>query len=127
MSLPLLTVDGVVGAMNVYAHAKYVFDERAAHLGELFAIPAAIAVQNAQTLAQTKRLAAQLQTALVTRGVIDRAIGIMMSRNGGTETEALARLRTISQNEHQKLVSIAQSIVDEAVKRAHARRSGAAR
>jgi GAF domain-containing protein len=111
LSLPLLTVDGVVGAMNVYAHAKYVFDERAAHLGELFAIPAAIAVQNAQTLAQTKRLAAQLQTALVTRGVIDRAIGIMMSRNGGTETEALARLRTISQNEHPKIVSNAQSIV----------------
>ena len=34
LSLPLVTGDGVVGAMNVYAHDKYVFDERAAELGE---------------------------------------------------------------------------------------------
>ena len=45
--------------MNVYAHDKHVFDDRAAELGEIFAVPAAIAVQNAQVLAQTQRLAAQ--------------------------------------------------------------------
>lgn len=50
--------------MNVYAHAKDAFDERAEQLGELFAVPAAIAVQNAQILAQTRRLAAHLQAAL---------------------------------------------------------------
>lgn len=61
LSLPLIAPDGVVGAMNVYAHAKNVFDERAAELGEYFAVPAAIAVQNAQVLAQTQRLAARLQ------------------------------------------------------------------
>ncbi len=41
VSLPLITPTGVVGALNVYAHAKHVFDERAAELGELFAVPAA--------------------------------------------------------------------------------------
>ena len=60
VSLPLVTPDRVVGAMNVYAHAKHAFDERAAELGEIFAVPAAVAVQNAQVLAQTQRLAAQL-------------------------------------------------------------------
>ena len=85
VSLPLVTPDGVVGAMNVYAHAKNAFDERAAELGMIFAAPAAIAVQNAHALAQTRRLAEQLQAALETRGVIDRAVGIMMSRSGGTE------------------------------------------
>jgi GAF domain-containing protein len=121
LSLPLVTADGVVGAMNVYAHDKHVFDERAAELGEIFAVPAAIAVQNAQVLAQTQRLAAQLQSALETRGVIDRAVGILMSRTGGTEDEALARLRTLSQNEHRKLVVVARQIIDEAVRRAQAR------
>ena len=48
---------------------------------QIAAVPAAVAVQNAQVLAQTQRLAAQLQSALETRGVIDRAIGIMMSRS----------------------------------------------
>jgi len=121
VSLPLVTPDSVMGAMNVYAHAKHAFDDRAAELGELFAIPAAIAVQNAQVLAQARRLAGQLQSALRTRGVVERAVGIMMSRNGGTEVEALARLRTLSQHEHVKLVLMAQRIVDEAVRRAHSR------
>src|SRR5919112_2713465 len=43
VSLPLVTPDGVVGAMNVYARGKNVFDQRAAELGMMFAAPAAIA------------------------------------------------------------------------------------
>jgi GAF domain-containing protein len=123
VSLPLRTPEGVVGAMNVYAHAKNAFDEESAHIGELFALPAAIAVQNAQVLAQTQRLAEQLHTALDTRGVVDRAVGILMSRSGYSETEALQRLRALSQNEHRKLAIVAQGIVDEAVRRARARQA----
>jgi GAF domain-containing protein len=111
----------VVGAMNVYAHGKNVFDDRAAKLGEIFAAPAAIAVHNAHVLAQTRRLANQLQTALEIRGVIDRAVGILMSRSGTTEHEALERLRSLSQHEHRKLAEVARQIVDEAVARARAR------
>jgi GAF domain-containing protein len=122
VSLPLVTPEAVVGAMNVYAHAKNVFDERAAKLGMIFAAPAAIAVQNAHALAQTRRLAEQLQAALESRGVVDRAVGIMMSRSGGTETEAMERLRELSQTQHRKLVVVARSIVEEAVRRANARR-----
>lgn len=121
LSLPLVTPDGVVGAMNVYAHEKNAFDDRAAELGQIFAVPAAIAVQNAQVLAQTRRLAEQLQAALEARGIIDRAVGIVMSRSGVTEHEALERLRTMSQHEHRKLVVVAQQMIDEAVRRAQAR------
>lgn len=125
VSLPLIAPEGVVGAMNVYAHAKDAFDDRAAELGEIFAAPAAIAVQNAQVLAQTRRLATQLQAALEIRGVIDRAVGILMSRTGGTEQQALDRLRSLSQHEHHKLAVVARQIVDEAVRRARAgHRSG---
>lgn len=124
LSLPLKAPDGVVGAMNVYARGRQAFDERAVELGEIFAVPAAVAVQNAQVLAQAERLALKLQSALATRGVIDRAVGIMMSRSGVTEGEALARLRALSQHEHQKLAGVAQGIVDEAVRRARARHQG---
>jgi GAF domain-containing protein len=124
LSLPLITPDGVVGAMNVYAHVKNAFDERAAELGEVFAAPAAVAVQNAQVLAQTQRLASRLQSALEARGVVDRAVGIMMSRSGGTAEEALERLRVLSQHEHYKLSLVAQQIIDEAVRRAEARHHG---
>jgi GAF domain-containing protein len=120
LSLPLITPDEVVGAMNVYARSKHVFDERAAELGELFAIPAAIAVQNARVLEDTRRLAGRLQSALDERMVIERAIGIVMSRSGIDEAEALIRLTKLSQHEHVKLVQIARNLVDEAVRRARA-------
>ena len=121
VSLPLITPDGVVGATNVYAHDKNVFDDRAAELGQIFAAPAAIAVHNAHVLAQTRRLANKLQSALEVRGVIDRAVGIVMSRSGSTEHEALERLRSLSQHEQRKLAEVASQIVDEAVARARAR------
>jgi transcriptional regulator with GAF, ATPase, and Fis domain len=121
LSLPLRTADGVVGAMNIYAHRKNAFDERAEQLGEIFAVPAAIAVQNAQILAQTRRLAANLQAALTNRAVIDQAIGIVMSRSGVTQDEAFDRLRGISQRDHVKLVEVATSVVRSAVQRARER------
>jgi GAF domain-containing protein len=123
LSLPLLTAHGVLGAMNVYAHQPDAFDDRAALIGELFAVPAAIAVQNAQVLAQANRLAAQLQTALTHRAVIDQAKGILISRVGCSPEEAFERLRHISQSENQKLHTVAQRVVDEAMHRARARRT----
>jgi GAF domain-containing protein len=122
VSLPLITTNGVVGAMNVYAHAKHAFDDRAAALGEAFAGPAAIAVQNAAILAQALRLTEQLQAAQTTRSTIDRAVGMLMSRSGASDEEALERLRSLSQHEHRKLVDVAQQIIDETVRRARNRK-----
>jgi GAF domain-containing protein len=121
LSLPLLVSGQVVGAINVYAHGKDVFDEHAAELGELFAKPAAVAVHNAQILAHALALTAQLQTALSTRPVIDQAIGLIRGRSGRSAEDALTQLRAISQTEHRKLAEVAQQIVDEAVRRARAR------
>jgi len=126
LSLPLLTPDGVVGAMNVYAHGKDAFDERAERVGELFAVPAAIAVQNAQVLAATKRLTASLQAALTAQAPIDQAVGILMSRSGCTLDQAHDRLRQLSQTQNVKLVTVAASIVAEAVRRARSRHTGGA-
>jgi len=125
LSLPLLLLGQLVGAINVYAHAEDVFDDHAARLGARFAAPAAVAVHNAQLLAQALTLTTQLQTALSNRAVIDQAVGLLRGRSGGTTEEALARLRAISQREHTKLAEVAQHIVDEAVRGARACRSEA--
>jgi GAF domain-containing protein len=121
LSIPLSTDDGVLGAMNVYAHERDAFDEHAALIGELFAVPAAIAVQNAQVLAHAKRLASQLQAALSSRATIDQALGIVMSRVGCDPDEAFDRLRQRSQSENRKLHAVAQELLDEAIRRARAR------
>jgi GAF domain-containing protein len=123
LSLPLRLPDRVIGAINVYAHGKDVFDDHAAELAELFAAPAAVAVHNAQVLAQARALTSQLQTALSHRPVIDQAVGILRARSGGTSDEAFDRLRAISQAEHTKVHVVAGRIVDEAVRRARARQN----
>jgi len=121
LSLPLLLPDGVIGAMNVYAHAKDAFGEEAVRIGELFARPAAVAVHNAQVLAQSQRLAAELTNALTSRAVIDQALGVLMARTGADPTEAFERLRAMSQTQHIKVSEVARQLVDEAVRRARSR------
>jgi len=83
-------------------------------VGELFAVPAAVAVHNAAVLAQAQHLTAQLLAALTSRGVIDQAVGILISRSGATAAEAFESLRAISQKEHTKLAVIAGQVVAEA-------------
>jgi GAF domain-containing protein len=123
LSLPLLAEDRIIGAMNVYARPKDAFGERAERIGQLFAAPAAIAVRNAQILAQTRRLAENLQAAMTNRAVIDQAVGILMSRGGITAEDAFARLRVLSQTGNRKLSAVAGELVDEAVRRARSRRT----
>ena len=124
LSLPLVAQDCVVGAMNVYGRVRDAFTEDAMRLGEAFAGPAAMSVHNAQALFQARRLAGELRVAMTNRSVIDQALGVLMSRTGITEDEALARLRTRSQSEQVKVSVLAQRIVAEAVRRAQARRAG---
>jgi GAF domain-containing protein len=124
LSLPLIADDSVVGAMNVYAHDRNAFSARARRLGELFSVPAAFSAHNAQALFQARRLAEELQSATLSRSVIDQALGVVMSRTGGSEKEAFDGLVLRSQNSHIKLSVLAQQLVDEAVRRAQARRQG---
>ncbi len=118
LSLPLLLPEQVVGAINLYAHAKNAFDEHAAQLGELFAAPAAAAVHNARVLAQAQRTTEQLQATVSSRATIDQAIGILISRSGDTAQDAFDALRTISQTENTKLTAVAAHVVTEAARRA---------
>ncbi|CCQ13548.1 putative uncharacterized protein [Rhodococcus sp. AW25M09] len=122
LSLPLMTKSTVLGAMNVYAHRPDAFDDRAAELGELFAVPAAISVQNARALDSAVKLTEQLEKALGSRAVIDQAIGILISRTGCSDAEGYDKLRSISHAEHKKIAVIAQSMVADAMKAARSRR-----
>jgi putative methionine-R-sulfoxide reductase with GAF domain len=117
LSLPLLVSTGVIGAMNVYAHAPNSFDERAQQLGERYAVSAALAVQNAQILEQAARLVGQLQAGVHGRALIDQAIGVLRRRHGLTADEALQELRELSEKRKISLNATATSVVDDAVER----------
>jgi GAF domain-containing protein len=121
VSLPLRIGEDVFGAMNVYAHAHDAFDERSAELGEAFAAPAAIAVQHAQVLEQTRRLAEQLQAGLTTRMVVEQAIGVLIGSDGLDVDQARLRLEVLTEERGEPVGVVARAVVDEAVRRAGGR------
>ncbi len=119
LAVPLRNNGDVLGAMNVYSHQPDAFDERDVALGELFAVPAAIAVHNAQVLSHAQLLATRLESALTQRAVIDQAMGILIGRVGCTAEEASNVLRQMSEG-REDVHSTALRLVDEAIRRVKA-------
>jgi GAF domain-containing protein len=113
LSVPLELADRVMGTVSLYARDKDAFDDDAVENGEQFARTAAIAVHNARVLEETRHLAAQLQAALDGRPAIDRAVGILMSRSGGTPEEAFERLRTLSQQAGRRIADLSAEITTD--------------
>ena len=122
LSLPLVVGEQVIGAINSYANSRDAFGEYAVQLGSQFAGPAGVSVYNAQLLARAQERTQALQRALGSRAVIDQAIGIIRSRSGLSAAEAFDRLVQMSQSENVKLYAVAERLVEEAVRRARARR-----
>ncbi len=122
LALPLLVGDQVIGAINSYAFGRDAFASHAVKLGSQFTGPAAVSLYNAQLLAGARERTRELQRALVTRAVIDQAIGIIRGRSGVSSEEAFERLTRISQNANTKLSVVAERLVEEAVRRARVRR-----
>jgi GAF domain-containing protein len=123
LALPLVVGEEVIGAINSYAFARDAFADHAVRLGSQFAGPAAVSVYNAQLLAGARERTERLQRALVSRTVIDQAIGIIRSRSGVSAPEAFDRLTRMSQDENVKLHLVAERLVEEAVRRARAYQS----
>jgi GAF domain-containing protein len=123
LSLPLIVGEHVIGAINCYAGGQDAFGEHAVLLGSQFAGPAAVSIYNAGLLAGARARAEKLEEALDHRAVIDQAVGIIRSRSGASAEVAFNRLVQMSQNGNVKLRVIAARLVDDAVRRAHARRA----
>ncbi len=122
LALPLIVGDQVIGSINAYARRRDAFGAHAVQLGSQFAIPAAVSVHNAQLLASAHERTMRLQRALDSRSVIDQAIGIIRSRSGAGADEAFDRLTQLSQTQNVKLHIVAERLVEEAARRARARR-----
>jgi GAF domain-containing protein len=112
LSLPLYAEGDPLGALNLYARRTHAFSEPTD-----VAAATAMAAQGSAVLvvvlhkAQQVELTAQLREALVSRSVIDQAIGIIMAQQRCSDTQAFGILRSASQNRNRKLHDIATDIV----------------
>lgn len=111
-SVPLSLEGSTDGVLNLYAAQPDAFTEDPVRAATEVAAGAAGAIAMTLRLAAQVRLTEQLQTALSTRAVIDRAVGIVMRDRRCTADEAFTQLRTLSQQRNVKLRVLAGTIVD---------------
>jgi GAF domain-containing protein len=111
LSLPLRTNGDVIGALNIYASTPHAFGPQEQRAACRFADETSRALALAVRIADRTEMSDHLQTALVSRAVIDQALGIIMGQNRCTADEAFDVLRTISQNRNIKLRDIAADMV----------------
>ncbi len=118
--LPLRS-DFPLGTITLYSSAKAAFTELIGATAASFVEAASPVVGNAHALDRAARLAVAAQWTATEGAVVQRAVGILMSRRGLDAEAALKNLREVSQRQNVKLVDLASQIVDEAVSRVRAR------
>jgi GAF domain-containing protein len=117
LSLPMVSGESAVGALNFYAADDHAFGEAEALVGRLFAAQATVVVVNAQAYWGARLKSEHLEQAMVGREVIDMAKGIIMNVTACGPDEAFERLVKQSQHENRKLRDVATDIVARAQRR----------
>jgi GAF domain-containing protein len=111
LSVPLDAGQTRIGVMNVYSTGE-AFTEEDETDGTLFATQAAAVLANTRMYWGALDLAAGLQAAMETRGIIEMAKGKIMASNRCTADEAFDLLVKASQRENLKLRELARRIVE---------------
>lgn len=114
MSYPLVNGEQIIGALNLYAfellRPDVGLEARVAQLAERAAGALAVGLR----LAEERHENSGLRSALMSRSVIDQAIGILVAQQRGSVEEAFALLRQTSQSRNIKLRDVAAQIVASA-------------
>jgi GAF domain-containing protein len=111
LSVPLPFQAATIGALNNYSTRTDAFGEDDVALGEEVASWVAFAVANASAAASMAEEAVNMRAAMVTRGAIEQAKGILMERYKVTDDQAFNLLSTSSQHSGRKLREVAQDLV----------------
>lgn len=113
LAIPLI-IDGLaIGVLTLYARGS----QRLATMMTLreampFVEAAQTLIRDTQSRAEMMHTQAQLETALTSRAVIDQAKGMLMAFLTCDADEAFEHLTRLSSSRHEKLRTVAQSMVD---------------
>lgn len=113
LSLPMVSGDMAVGAMNLYARVADGFTADDETVGMDLAVAAGSVLANVSAYWTAFELSQQLNEAMKTRAVIEQAKGMLMAQSPllGAD-DAFDLLRKASQRENVKLREIAQRVVE---------------
>jgi GAF domain-containing protein len=113
-AVPLLHDGEPAGALVLYARRPGAFGPEETSRADQFARHAAGALTLALRMASCADQNDQLRSSIVSRAVIDQALGVIMARERCPQNKAFAMLRSISQNNNVKLRDLAATIVTRA-------------
>jgi GAF domain-containing protein len=109
--LPGDDAPSAIGVLSLYARDTAAFGDEQAQRAEQFAENATVALAIAERLMTYADANEQLRASLVSRPVIDQAIGIIIGRERCSQSAAFGILRKVSQNSNTKLRDLAERIV----------------
>ncbi|MCU1372208.1 MAG: Response regulator with antiterminator output domain [Ilumatobacteraceae bacterium] len=113
LSLPIMSQDSALGALNLYAREPDGFSPDDEQALTTFGVTAGVLVANSKAYWGAYELSQQLDEAMSSRSGIEQAKGILMARSGDLDADgAFEMLRQASRRENVKLRVIAQRIVE---------------
>lgn len=115
-SLPLKSGKECVGALNLYSTTPGAIDPADTEVGLLLTDVCTTYIVNAQTLAASSKLAAQLQRALDSRVLIEQAKGMLAEQLQVSIDDAFEILRRYARSNGRKLHDVAGEVLDGSLK-----------
>lgn len=113
LSLPMISGEVSIGAMNLYSFDEGSFDDDDITLGVDLAEAAASVLANVSAYWTAFEMSQQLSEAMASRAIIEQAKGMLMARTPDLSADdAFTLLRQASQRENVKLREIARRIVE---------------
>jgi GAF domain-containing protein len=113
LSLPIAAHTHTAGALNLYAPKPHAFEGVDVDALRMLAAQATGAIALAQRIADAQEFAADLQTALKSRTVIDQAMGVIMGQQRCSADRAFDVLRAASQRRNIKLRDLCAQLITE--------------
>jgi len=114
-ALPMRLRQQILGALNLFSDKPGALGEPAARLGQALADMATITILHERALRESELVAAQLQTALVSRVVLEQAKGVLAERGDLTMDNAFQVLRKHARDDNLRLHDVARGIVERSI------------
>jgi GAF domain-containing protein len=111
LSVPVFVGGGPVGTLDVYAAAPRAWDDSEAAALQAYAGLVASLLATAMSARVTGRLAAQLQAAVEHRSLLERAIAVLVHREGMDAQAALEWLRTAARSSGRQVAQVADDVL----------------
>ena len=124
LGTPLEVRGRVLGALNLYGKNLEAFFDEDVEIAALLATHAAVVLANTQAFDSSNKETEHLAKALESRGIIERAKGILMEREKCSADEAFQMLVRASQSLNRKLREVAEEVAEDAKGPDHSAEAG---